>query len=42
LENSIREIDFKLLETVLLKERVMTYNKALEVINNGWAKQLGF
>jgi len=42
LENSIREIDYKMLETLLLKERVMTYNKALDIINNGWAKQLGF
>ena len=38
IENSIREIDFKFLETMLMKDRIQAYNKALEVINDNWAK----
>jgi hypothetical protein len=42
LENSIREIDFKLLESILLKEEIAQYNDAIQFINNSWSKNIGF
>ena len=42
LENSIREIDFKLLESILLKEQIHQYYEVVEYINNSWSKSLGF
>ena len=42
LENSIREIDFKLMESLLLKEKISDYNAIVTKINEDWAKQLGF
>ena len=42
MDNCIREVDVKLLESLLLKEQIVDYNKAVLIINNNWAKNLGF
>ena len=42
MENSLREIDYKMLESLLMKDKIQSYNKVLASVNEIWAKPLGF